>query len=222
MPIVARPPMAERSDVDAIHSMQIWSPVAGRMIPLSQVASGAEVVWEDPVVMRRDRFPTITVHADPRLRAAQPAVQPRAAEDRADRAAAGLFARSGAASTKIPATPAPPWPSLCRCAGGIMVFIVVCSVQFDPHDAVDLADHAAGDHRRHGGAAAHGQAVWLHGAARRAQPGRRADQECDRRAEQGSHRRSARARRPIRRFWTAASASCGRCCMVAHHHRARA
>jgi multidrug efflux pump subunit AcrB len=46
--------------------MQIWSPVAQRMIPLSQVASGAEVVWEDSVVMRRNRFPTITVHADPR------------------------------------------------------------------------------------------------------------------------------------------------------------
>ena len=36
------------------------------MIPLSQVAAGAEIDWEDPVVMRRDRFPTITVHADPR------------------------------------------------------------------------------------------------------------------------------------------------------------
>lgn len=36
------------------------------MIPLSQVASGAEVVWEDPIIMRRDRFPTLTVHADPR------------------------------------------------------------------------------------------------------------------------------------------------------------
>src|SRR5262249_44723028 len=50
----------------AIHSLQIWSPVAGRMIPLSQVTAGAPVVWEDPVVMRRDRFPTLTVHADPR------------------------------------------------------------------------------------------------------------------------------------------------------------
>ena len=66
LPIVARPPLAERSDVAAIHSLQIWSPVAGRMIPLNQVTSGAEVVWEDPVVMRRDRFPTLTVHADPR------------------------------------------------------------------------------------------------------------------------------------------------------------
>ncbi|MFO0897731.1 MAG: efflux RND transporter permease subunit [Pirellulales bacterium] len=66
LPIVARPPVTERSDVQAIHSMQIWSPVAGRMIPLSQVVSDVVVGWEDPVVMRRDRFPTITVHADPR------------------------------------------------------------------------------------------------------------------------------------------------------------
>jgi multidrug efflux pump subunit AcrB len=66
LPIVARPPIDERSDVDAIRSMQIWSPGAGRMIPLGQVSSGSEVVWEDPVIVRRDRFPTITVHADPR------------------------------------------------------------------------------------------------------------------------------------------------------------
>ena len=48
------------------NSLQIWSPVAARMIPMNQVTAGAEVVWEDPVVMRRDRFPTLTVHADPR------------------------------------------------------------------------------------------------------------------------------------------------------------
>ena len=66
LPIVARPPLSERSEVDAIHGLQIWSPVAGRMIPFSQVATGAEIAWEDPVVMRRDRFSTITVHADPR------------------------------------------------------------------------------------------------------------------------------------------------------------
>jgi len=66
LPIVARPPAAERQDVNALNSLQIWSPVAGRMIPLNQVVSGSEVVWEDPVVMRRNRQPTITVHADPR------------------------------------------------------------------------------------------------------------------------------------------------------------
>jgi multidrug efflux pump subunit AcrB len=66
LPIIARPPLAERNDVDVIRSRQIWSPAAGRMIPLSQVVSGVEVGWEDPVVMRRNRNPTITVHADPR------------------------------------------------------------------------------------------------------------------------------------------------------------
>lgn len=66
LPIVARPPEGERRSVDAIHSMQIWSPVAGRMIPLNQVVSGIETGWEHPVIMRRDRVPTITVHADPR------------------------------------------------------------------------------------------------------------------------------------------------------------
>jgi multidrug efflux pump subunit AcrB len=67
LPIVARPPLAEREDVSVINSLQIWSPVAGRMIPLNQVVSGTEVVWENPVLMHRNRFPTLTVHADPRV-----------------------------------------------------------------------------------------------------------------------------------------------------------
>lgn len=66
LPIIARPPLGEREDVGMIDSLQIWSPVARRMIPLDQVASGAEVAWEDEILMRRNRFPTITVHADPR------------------------------------------------------------------------------------------------------------------------------------------------------------
>jgi multidrug efflux pump subunit AcrB len=66
LPIVARPPPQEREDVGAIDSLQIWSPVAGRMMPLNQVSSGSSLAWEDPFVMRRDRFPTLTVHADPR------------------------------------------------------------------------------------------------------------------------------------------------------------
>jgi multidrug efflux pump subunit AcrB len=67
LPIVARPPLTEREDVGAINSLQIWSPAAGRMIPMNQVVSGAAVVWEDPIIMRRNRFPTLTVHADPRV-----------------------------------------------------------------------------------------------------------------------------------------------------------
>src|SRR5262249_52698921 len=67
LPIVVRPPLSERLDVQAIHSEQVWSPAAGRMSHLRQVTSGAEIFWEDPIVMRRDRFPTLTVHADPRF-----------------------------------------------------------------------------------------------------------------------------------------------------------
>jgi multidrug efflux pump subunit AcrB len=66
LPIVSRPPPTEREDVGVIRSLHIWSPVAGRMIPMNQVVSGTEVVWEDPVLMRRNRFQTITVHGDPR------------------------------------------------------------------------------------------------------------------------------------------------------------
>jgi multidrug efflux pump subunit AcrB len=36
------------------------------MIPMRQIVSGVEVGWEDPIVVRRNRLPTITVHADPR------------------------------------------------------------------------------------------------------------------------------------------------------------
>jgi multidrug efflux pump subunit AcrB len=67
LPIIARPPIEERSEPAAIADLQIWSPVAQRMIPMGQVVSGAEVAWEDPVVGRRDRVETITVHADPRV-----------------------------------------------------------------------------------------------------------------------------------------------------------
>lgn len=66
LPIIARPPLGEREDIAAVNSLQIWSPVAQRMIPMSQVASRPSIVWESPVVMRRDRVPTVTVHADPR------------------------------------------------------------------------------------------------------------------------------------------------------------
>lgn len=64
--IIARPPPSERDENAVIADMQIWSPVAGRMITMSQVVSGVEMGWENPVMARRDRFPTVTVHADPR------------------------------------------------------------------------------------------------------------------------------------------------------------
>ena len=66
LPIVARAPKSERTDMDNLGSMRIWSPVAQKMIPMSQVVSRFEVGFEDPYIWRRDRRMMIRFHADPR------------------------------------------------------------------------------------------------------------------------------------------------------------
>lgn len=64
LPIMARGPEAERADPDSIRDVQIFSPVANRFIPVRQVVSDFKTELEDPILMRRNRIPTITVHAD--------------------------------------------------------------------------------------------------------------------------------------------------------------
>ncbi|WP_306523387.1 efflux RND transporter permease subunit [Rheinheimera sp.] len=64
LPIVSRPPLSERSSVDALKDLQLYSPKIGRYIPISQVVSSFELVWEDPQIMRRDRKRTLTLMAD--------------------------------------------------------------------------------------------------------------------------------------------------------------
>ncbi len=65
LPILQRAPEEERGDVSSIGNLQIWSPVAQRMIPMRQVVAGFETVFEDEIVMRLNRMRTITVHSDP-------------------------------------------------------------------------------------------------------------------------------------------------------------
>ncbi|WP_333796394.1 efflux RND transporter permease subunit [Rheinheimera sp.] len=64
LPIISRPPLNERSSVDTLKDLQIYSPKIGRYIPISQVVSSFELVWEDPQIMRRDRKRTLTLMAD--------------------------------------------------------------------------------------------------------------------------------------------------------------
>ena len=64
LPVILRAPETERSDITSIQNLQIWSPAAGRMIPLRQVVSGFETVWEDQIIMRKDRKRTVIVQAD--------------------------------------------------------------------------------------------------------------------------------------------------------------
>jgi len=65
LPIISRPPDDERLDAANITSVQIFSPVAGGFIPLTQVVSGFETVLEDGIIRHRDRIPTITASCEP-------------------------------------------------------------------------------------------------------------------------------------------------------------
>jgi multidrug efflux pump subunit AcrB len=66
LPIIARAPQIERQDVAAISDLQVWSPAAGRMIPIRQVVNRFVTAWDDDIRMRRNRRPTLTVMADPK------------------------------------------------------------------------------------------------------------------------------------------------------------
>ncbi|WP_295627166.1 efflux RND transporter permease subunit [uncultured Nitrosomonas sp.] len=65
LPIILRAEELDRSDIRSFYNLQIWSPAAGTMIPLRQVVPDFEVVYEDEIIMRRDRKRTITVFSDP-------------------------------------------------------------------------------------------------------------------------------------------------------------
>jgi multidrug efflux pump subunit AcrB len=66
LPVILRAPEAQRTDVASMQNLQIWSPAAQGMIPLRQVVSGFETRFEDEIIVRRDRKPTITVFGDPK------------------------------------------------------------------------------------------------------------------------------------------------------------
>jgi len=67
LPIIMRAPQEEREDVSSQNAVQIWSPAAQRFVPLRQVVSSFDTVFEDESIWRLNRKRTITVHADPIL-----------------------------------------------------------------------------------------------------------------------------------------------------------
>ncbi|PLW76687.1 efflux RND transporter permease subunit [Cohaesibacter celericrescens] len=64
LPIILRPPLSERSSVEQLGNIQVYSPVLSRYIGIDQVVHSIDLAWEDPLVMRRDRKRTIQVWAD--------------------------------------------------------------------------------------------------------------------------------------------------------------
>ncbi|MEE8118772.1 MAG: efflux RND transporter permease subunit [Gammaproteobacteria bacterium] len=65
IPILLRAPDEERQEIARLNALQIWSPAAKRMIPLRQVVSDFETVFENDIILREDREPTITIFTDP-------------------------------------------------------------------------------------------------------------------------------------------------------------
>lgn len=65
LPIMATVPEVDRASVDQLRDIQIFS--NGRYVNITEVTSGFDIIWEDPVIERRDRERTLTVMADPHL-----------------------------------------------------------------------------------------------------------------------------------------------------------
>ncbi|RAU18842.1 AcrB/AcrD/AcrF family protein [Nitrincola tibetensis] len=65
IPLIVRAPLAERQQVNAIQNTEVFSSVAGRTLPLSQLLESVDIVWQDAIIRRINREATIKVQADP-------------------------------------------------------------------------------------------------------------------------------------------------------------
>ena len=64
LPIILRSPKTEREDVKNLENIQIFSPVANKMIPLKQLISSYKTVFEDDIIYKYNRKRALTIHAD--------------------------------------------------------------------------------------------------------------------------------------------------------------
>jgi multidrug efflux pump subunit AcrB len=66
LPIMLRNSPDERQAfAGTISELQVHPTMSADTVPLSQVTSGIDVQWEDPIISRRDRRRTVTVQANP-------------------------------------------------------------------------------------------------------------------------------------------------------------
>jgi len=66
LPIIARAPENERDAIEDLSEIQLFSPMAGKYVPILQVLNGIETRWENARVSRWHRRQMIKIHADPR------------------------------------------------------------------------------------------------------------------------------------------------------------
>ena len=65
IPIVVRAPDNERTHERAIENTEVYSRMVNGLIPVSQLVESVNVAWEDAILRRINRIPTILVQADP-------------------------------------------------------------------------------------------------------------------------------------------------------------
>jgi multidrug efflux pump subunit AcrB len=65
LPIRMRAPEEERSNIDDVRDIQVWSPVLRRSVPVSQVVTHYETRWENSVIRGRNRIQTIIASCNP-------------------------------------------------------------------------------------------------------------------------------------------------------------
>lgn len=65
IPIIARAPQAERGGAEDLRNVQVYSPSAGRYLPVGQFIEKLETRWETAIIRREERFPMIKAQCDP-------------------------------------------------------------------------------------------------------------------------------------------------------------
>lgn len=65
IPLVVRAPMDERNRYRVIENLKVYSQKLGESVPVSELTESVNVVWEDAMIRRVDRQPTIMVQSDP-------------------------------------------------------------------------------------------------------------------------------------------------------------
>ena len=65
LPIVVRPPEAERNSIAQLEDILVYSPAKRAYVNIGQVVNSLDLEWEDALIKRRDRKRTLSVLADP-------------------------------------------------------------------------------------------------------------------------------------------------------------
>ncbi len=65
IPIIFRAPKKERENINDIETVQVFSPTLNKMIPLKQLITSYELIFENDLMYKYNRKKALTIHADP-------------------------------------------------------------------------------------------------------------------------------------------------------------